>query len=257
MGLRVAAATEVGRVRKHNEDSYITGERMWAVADGMGGQAAGATASRIAIQCLASYDKTGEIGQAQISALVEHINDKILQYSAKHPKTLGMGTTLAGMALMKLGGQDHWLIFNVGDSRVYLLANGVFRQETIDHSEVQELVNTGRIDQADARTHPNRNILTRCLGTPHSPTVGMRVVPCQPGDRVLVCSDGLTTEVDDGKIGIVLRTAVDPREAVNTLIKEALDSGGRDNISIIVVEIDEEQEGLMEDTLPIMIGGDR
>jgi len=257
MGLQVAAATETGRVRKHNEDSYITGERMWAVADGMGGQAAGATASRIAIQCLASYDTTGEIDQAGITGLVGHINDKILQYSAKHPKTLGMGTTLAGMALTKLGGLDHWLIFNIGDSRVYRLANGELRQETTDHSEVQELVDQGKIDQACARTHPNRNILTRCLGTPQSPVVGMRVVPCQPGDKVLVCSDGLTTEVEDDKIGIVLRTAVDPREAVDTLIKEALTNGGRDNISIIVVEIDEEQEGLMEDTLPIAIMGDR
>jgi len=252
MGLNVAAATDTGRVRRHNEDSYIVGKRLWAVADGMGGQAAGATASRIAVQCLASYDKSGEIDQAAIAALVDQTNAAILAYSARHPKTAGMGTTLAGMALMKLGGGCHWLIFNVGDSRVYRFADGVLHQETIDHSEVQELVNRGEIRQADARTHPNRNVLTRCLGTPCPPTVGMRVVPCQPGDRMLVCSDGLTSEVNDDKIEIVLRTAVDPHQAVDTLIEAALENGGRDNISVIVVGIDEEQERLMEDTLPVM-----
>jgi len=255
MGLQVAAATDTGRVRKHNEDSYVVGERLWAVADGMGGQAAGATASRIAAQCLASYDKTGDIDQGQISSLVGEINSKILAYSARHPKTAGMGTTLAGMALTKLGGQDHWLIFNVGDSRVYRLNGGILRQETTDHSEVQELVNQGKIRPSDARTHPNRNILTRCLGTPCPPLVGMRVVPCQPGDRMLICSDGLTSEVDDGKISVVLRTAVDPREAVDELIEAALENGGRDNVSIIVVGIDEEQEGLVEDTVPVMVMG--
>jgi len=256
MEFQVAAATDIGRVRRHNEDSYVVGERVWAVADGMGGQAAGATASRIAAQCLTSYDKTGEINQAQITALVDQINAEILAYSVKHPKTLGMGTTLAGMALMKLGGGYHWLIFNVGDSRVYRLTGGILHQETTDHSEVQELVNRGEIRRSDARTHPGRNILTRCLGTPHPPVVGMRVVPCQPGDRMLVCSDGLTSEVDDDKINIVLRKAVDPREAVDVLMGAALENGGRDNISIIVVGIGEEQEGLMEDTVPVTIMGD-
>jgi len=256
MELQVAAATDTGRVRKHNEDSYVAGERVWAVADGMGGQAAGATASRIAAQCLASYDKAGEINQTRISALVNEMNARIVEYSARHPKTLGMGTTVAGMALMNLGGQNHWLIFNVGDSRVYRFSDGILHQETIDHSEVQELVNRGTIGKAEARTHPNRNILTRCLGSPHPPTVEMRVVPCQPGDRMLVCSDGLTSEVDDDKIHIVLQTAIDPREAVDTLIKAALDHGGRDNVSIIVVGIEEEQEGPMEDTLPVTVMGD-
>jgi len=252
MGLQVAAATEIGRVRKHNEDSYVAGERIWAVADGMGGQAAGATASRIVAQRILEYDKSGEIDQAQISALVAQMNDEILAYSAKHPKTAGMGTTVAGVAQMRLGGQDHWLIFNVGDSRVYRLTEGVLVQETTDHSEVQDLVDRGEIDPAQARTHPRRNILTRCLGSEQTPAVGMRVVPCLPGDWVLICSDGLTVEVDDDSIGTVLRTASDPREAVSTLIETALENGGRDNISIIIVMIDgSDEERSVEDTLPV------
>ena len=250
MGFQVAAATDKGLIRKNNEDSYVVGKRIWAVADGMGGQAAGGTASRIAAQCVQACDRSGEIDQRQIFALVDQMNSAILAYSAKHPKTLGMGSTVAGVAVMRLGGQDHWLIFNVGDSRVYRLTDGILHLETTDHSEVQELVNRGEINRTQARTHPNRNILTRCLGTPQTPAVGMRVVPCQAGDWILICSDGLTSEVEDDKIETVLRSVATPEQAVNQLIQAALEKGGRDNISIIIVGADG-QEGLMEDTVPV------
>ncbi|MCL2736597.1 MAG: protein phosphatase 2C domain-containing protein [Propionibacteriaceae bacterium] len=236
--LRVAAGSDTGKVRERNEDSYLVGKRVWAIADGMGGQAAGATASRIAVACLAEYDRTGTMGHAHISTLLAQINDKILEYAVEHPSAAGLGTTVAGMAWMDLAGQAHWLVFNIGDSRVYRMTDEGLVQETTDHSEAQILVELGRIHPDQARTHPTRHMLTRSLGSAPTPQAGMRLVPCVPGERMLICSDGLTGEVDDRAIESVLRTVTDVHEAVDTLIAMALAQGGRDNVSAILVDID-------------------
>ncbi|MDR0286084.1 MAG: protein phosphatase 2C domain-containing protein [Propionibacteriaceae bacterium] len=235
--LRVAAASQEGLVRTRNEDAYVVGRHLWAVADGLGGQAAGAVASRIAARCLTAYDNLDEVDQLGIAALMGRVNEDILEYGAKHPRSAGLGTTVAGVAQLQLAGRDHWLVFNVGDSRVYRLADGCLTQETVDHSEVQRLVDEGSITPEEARTHPDRNVLTRCLGTAQVPSVEMRVVPAGPGDRLLVCTDGLTAELDDGTIASVLSMASGPDEAVGQLVAGALSNGGHDNVTVIVVEV--------------------
>lgn len=259
---QVAAGSHPGKVRERNEDTCIVGERVWAIADGMGGAAAGGMASQIAAGCVEAFDKAhrGEaFGRQQISDLLVQVNSAILGYASRHPKAAGMGTTIAGVAPVALAGLQHWLVFHVGDSRVYRWSEGNLNQETTDHSEVQLLVDQGLLAKAEARTHPQRNVLTRCLGTPQAPIPGMRVVPCQAGDRILICSDGLTAEVEDDIIERVLRTTPNSRQAVDRLISVALDNGGRDNVSVIVIEVDAETEasleGNLEDTLPMDLGG--
>jgi len=257
--LEAAAATDAGCVRTHNEDAFLVGQQVWAVADGMGGQAAGEAASRIAMDCVRQADRSGPIDQAGIADLVARINQRILDFGARHPDAVGLGTTLAGVGLMTLAGQAHWLVFNVGDSRVYRLTGGVLHQETTDHSEVQGLVDDGHITAEAARTHPRRNVLVRALGSPEPPRADIRLIPYLAGDTVLVCSDGLSTEVADVTIEEILLTTPDPREAVDALVAAARANGGRDNITAIVIGVGgarEEAECTVEDTLPIQVVGE-
>jgi len=255
-GLSVAAASDVGLVRSQNEDSYVAGHHLWAVADGMGGQAAGRMASQIAIRHLVAADADG-LDQARVAGLFDEINQDILGYGRSHPAAAGLGTTLAGIALVALAGQAHWLVFNIGDSRVYRLTGGRLHRETNDHSETQALVDMGTITAAQARTHPSRNVLTRCLGAPQKPRADMRLVPYLPGDRLMICSDGLTSEVDDATIERVLLTAPNPDDAATRLIATALQLGGRDNVTVVVIGIGgaegDSNGGLVEDTLPTAV----
>ncbi len=252
--LDVAAESQTGHVRSGNEDSYVAGQHVWAVADGMGGQAAGAVASRIAVRCVQSRDESGPLDQIELGSLLDLINQRILAYGHGHPKAAGLGTTLAGVALTSLAGQSHWLVFNVGDSRVYRLTDGRLRRETVDHSEVQSLIDHGEITFQEARSHPQRNILTRCLGSVHTPKADIKLVPCLPGDRFLICSDGLTGEIDDGIIRDILLEARTSRQATEALVGAALEQGGRDNITVVVVGVDDVDDdlcqSLVEHTLP-------
>jgi len=135
-----------------NEDSYTTGERIWAVADGMGGRAAGSKASEIAIACIQEAEKSSSIDQELIVTLVGRIQQRIHDYAAHHPQAAGLGTTLAGLALVTLAGKAHWLVFSIGDSRVYRLTNGIFERETHDHCEAQLLFDTGRFPKKNYET---------------------------------------------------------------------------------------------------------
>jgi protein phosphatase len=253
--LKAAGGSNVGLVRAINEDAYFMGTKIWAVADGMGGQAAGDVASKIAQQFLEWQDQSGPIGQPQITALLTHINEAILSYGASNPRAAGLGTTIAGIAYTELAGQAHWLIFHIGDSRVYRLHDGQLIRETSDHSEVQALLDKGYISAEEARHHPQRNILSRCLGGREPLKADMRLIPIQSGDRMMICSDGLTTEVEDGIIGSVLTTALNPQQAVDILVTAALERGGRDNVTVIVVEgegdANENYGVLWEDTRPV------
>jgi len=252
--LIVAAASDIGLVRADNEDSFLVGERIWAVADGMGGQAAGRTASQIAIAGLERYDTAGLIDQAGLAALIDTINDDIVAYGKDHPQDSGLGTTLAGVAQVNLAGQQHWLVFHVGDSRVYRLSGQHLIQETTDHSQVQVMIDQGMVTPDEARTHTQRHVLTRCLGGNQPPRPDIRLVPCIDGDRLLVCSDGLTAETDDATIERILLSAASPCNAVDGLIATALSLGGRDNVTVVVIEVvsedDNKGDELVEDTLP-------
>ncbi|MDX1610436.1 MAG: protein phosphatase 2C domain-containing protein [Halofilum sp. (in: g-proteobacteria)] len=227
----VASATAVGRVRDHNEDTVRVNENaaLLLVADGMGGHAAGEVASRIAADMTESA--VVALGSGLGDALVE-ANSAVLTAARDGRGSPGMGTTCAACRRVADGLELAW----VGDSRVYRLRDGHLRRLSHDHSYVQTLVDSGMLAPEDAERHPERNILSLCIGNGElaRTDVGETVHSLQPGDRVLVCSDGLTGELSDATIEDLLVRYPDDREAVNALIDAALDAGGRDNVTVIV-----------------------
>jgi serine/threonine protein phosphatase PrpC len=234
--LRVGSATDTGRVRDLNEDSLLVTERLFAVADGMGGHAAGEVASLIAVETLkATADATPE----SIVEAVRAANRAVRSRSEEDPDTRGMGTTLSVVGLVpgEGGGREEIVVANVGDSRVYRLHQGELEQVSEDHSLVQDLVREGRLTAAEARVHPNRNVVTRTIGIDANVDVDWWIIDPAAGDRYLVCSDGLTDEVEDHAIARVLHTVKDTDEAARQLVDLANAAGGRDNITVLVVDV--------------------
>jgi protein phosphatase len=191
----------VGAVRAVNEDACLAAAHLALVADGMGGHARGDVASRIAIDAFRPLGSRTDLTPDDIHRALKAANDGIVANGIDHPERSGMGTTLTGLALVEYAGSQHWLLFNVGDSRVYrVLASGSASLLTHDHSEVQELVDAGRLTDAQARVHPLRNIVTRSLGTDPAPDVDVWIFPPSAADAFVVCSDGLTNELSDDEI---------------------------------------------------------
>ena len=247
------ARTDVGRRRVLNEDSILDGPHMWAVADGMGGHAAGDVASRLVIESLRQLAGASHaiVRPSDIPDALNQANETILHHTRLNPTTAGMGSTVAGLAEVVVGGQPHWAVFNVGDSRVYRCFGGAMSRATTDHSEVEELLMAGRLTEDEARTYEARNVITRSIGTDPAPEVDLWVLPQSPGERFLVCSDGLTSELDDSQIAEVLLSVADPGEAADRLMASTLEAGARDNVSIIVVDVfGDGPEDLDEKTLP-------
>lgn len=236
--LRVGAATDTGRIRDHNEDSALAEGGIFLVADGMGGHAAGEVASGIVVATMRELVGRAELTSDDVTRQLVRANEGILGAVRSHPEQKGMGTTAAGLALVTAGGADHWAIFNVGDSRVYRSIDGTLTQVTIDHSEVQELTDAGVITAAEARVHPARNVVTRSLGTDYAYQPDMWVLPPYAGERFVICSDGLTNEVDDDGMREILQANPDPQAASEELVRAAVEAGGRDNITVVVVNLD-------------------
>ncbi len=234
--VRVGTATDVGRHRTLNEDAMYAGHRLFVVADGMGGHAAGDVASSLAVETLRRVDRAGLTAE-DVRDAVTAANDAVLTHAHANPGSEGMGCTLAGAALVEACGSPHWAVFNVGDARVYLSDVGQLTQLTTDHSEVEELVAAGQITRAEARRHPLRNIVTRAIGEVPAAPLDLVLVPVSAGQRVLVTSDGLTGEVEDAQIEQVLATSPDPEVAADGLIRLALEAGGHDNITVVVVDV--------------------
>ena len=240
--LRVGAATDVGAVRDHNEDALLAEDTVLVVADGMGGHAAGEVASRIAVETFGELvghtDRTAE----EVVDRIGRAHDTIVGSAREHPEQRGMGTTTTGLVLVTEDDEPVWLAFNVGDSRLYTLRAGELSQVSVDHSEVQELVDAGVITPDEAAVHPARNIVTRSLGAPtHHPDVWL--LPVTPGETLLLCSDGLTNELTDGQVRDILLGHPDPAEAAEELVRSAVTAGGRDNVSVVVAVIDDEATG--------------
>ncbi len=233
--VQVSARTDRGKLRQHNEDALTIGERLWAVADGMGGQAAGEVASSVVSQQLQMAGAKGIHDAQTLSTVLARINEQILDYGHAHPVAVGLGSTVAGLALIEVGGLPHWMVFNIGDSRVYRFTDDGLSLITRDHSEVGELLAQGKVTAEQARKHPNRNILTRCLGSSPAPRADIRILPTALPEQFVICSDGLSTEVTDAEIGQVLMTTTGPDDTVDRLLALALERGGRDNISVIAV----------------------
>jgi serine/threonine protein phosphatase PrpC len=239
------AATSVGRVRQVNEDSYLAVPPLFVVADGMGGHGAGNVASRIAVEEMAACAAMRPLFAEAVLTALEHANRNIIERDEANR----MGTTVTGLAALETAGGDHLMVFNVGDSRVYRLAEGRLEQLTVDHSEVQELVLAGEITREQARTHPRRNVITRALGSDPGLLADHWLLPAVSGDRYLACSDGLSSELPDEEIQALL-TAVSPQQAAEALVAAANAAGGRDNVTALVMDTDSDDGDADETTLP-------
>jgi len=237
MDIMVGAQTDAGRVRSHNEDSYFTGQQIWAVADGMGGQAAGEVASAIVIDHLRAADSAGPLAPDDLGTLITDINASILEYANANPAAAGLGSTVAGIALITVDDVRHWSVFSVGDSRVYRFAGGQLTRQTVDHNEAEELIEAGQLDPAEAVDHPGRFVLTRALGSKPAPHPDIRLLPQGEEETFLICSDGLTSEVPDETITTALRDYPQPHDAAERLIDLALMHGAQDNVTAIVVTL--------------------
>jgi protein phosphatase len=232
----VGGATDIGRVREGNEDSYLVDDPMGlvAIADGMGGHRAGEVASATALEALrASVNRGRPLREA-----IKDANDAVYAKSTTDAELGGMGTTLTAATL---AAGNTLLVGHVGDSRAYLLRDGEFRQITTDHSRVQELVEDGRLTADEAAVHPMRNIVTRAVGVDSSVEVDVYPIQLRPGDRVLFCSDGLTDMLHDDFISTVLRREDDPTRAAKLLIDAANNAGGVDNITVVVISVTDEE----------------
>lgn len=260
--LESGSASDRGLRRELNEDALIAAEPIFAVADGMGGHEAGEVASGI---CVRTLRESGIPGRLHVVLSADGLQELISRADRNIREATGgnAGTTLTGVVLVEESGYPYWLFFNVGDSRTYRLRHGELAQVTVDHSEVQELVDGGRITAAQAHVHPRRHVVTRALGAGPDTGADFWLRPVEPDDRILVCSDGLTGEVAADRISEILQTVADPGEAAEALVQAALRAGGRDNISVVVIDardvgVREEpgdaghpgRHALTEDTLP-------
>ncbi|MEE1620003.1 PP2C family protein-serine/threonine phosphatase [Zafaria sp. Z1313] len=241
-------ATDRGLRRELNEDAFLADRFLFAVADGMGGHEAGEVASSICVRTLAEgQDRTdGPLTAEGLQALMQQADRAIREAAGSRA-----GTTLSGAAVVYEGGAPYWLVFNVGDSRTYLMTRGRLAQVSVDHSEVQELVDGGHISAEEALVHPRRHVITRALGTGDDSEADFWMLPVREGDRLLICSDGLTGEVGDEDIAEVVGRQAAPQDAVGELVQAALRAGGRDNITVIVVDVvHEHDDDALSDTAP-------
>ena len=237
------AATSVGRVRQVNEDRFLAVPPLFVVADGMGGHGSGDVASTIAIQEMSACAALRPLFTEAVLTALEHANRHIMESD----EATRMGTTVTGLAGLETAGGDHLMVFNIGDSRVYRLAGHRLEQLTVDHSEVQELVLAGVITKEQARTHPRRNVVTRALGSESGLLPDHWPLPAVTGDRYLICSDGLFSELPDEVI-LPLLAAGAPQQAADALVAAACDAGGHDNVTVVVVDIDADDAAV--ETIP-------
>ena len=244
MQWRAVAQTDRGRQRPRNEDAFLLRREanLFAVADGMGGHAAGDVASRLAIQYLSdAFPRapspliTAPTLSRRLVAAFESVNNVLLQHAESHPACAGMGTTLT--ALVPLRATAQCVIAHIGDSRVYRSRAGELVQLTTDHTWVQQQVAAGTLTPVEARHHPYAPVLTRVLGTPPPITPDTYVVDTLPGDIFLLCSDGLTAMVEDEDLAVMLARALPLEQHARDLIDAANLRGGRDNITTVLLDV--------------------
>lgn len=226
------SATDRGG-REVNEDALLAFPPVFLVADGMGGHDAGDLASRIAVEEFAQLAGRPSAAPDEVHACFGRAADRM---RAEFTGGRQGGTTVAGAAVAELDGEAYWLVFNVGDSRVYRFAGGALEQVSVDHSVAQELADAGLLRAEQVAAHPDRHVLTRALGTGEPPEPDYWLIPAGPADRLLVCTDGLTRELSDDEIAGVLAGEADPRRAADGLVADAVVRGARDNVSVVVVD---------------------
>jgi serine/threonine protein phosphatase PrpC len=261
---RAAAVSHVGKIRSNNQDSGYAGHDLFVVADGMGGHAGGDVASAIAVNRIREadrpYETASEAEFALQSALIA-ANSLLAETVFEHPELTGMGTTVS--AMIRVG--DQIALAHIGDSRIYLYRDGELKQVSIDHTFVQRLVDSGRITEEEAMVHPRRSVLMRVLGdVDASPEIDTWILDTRPGDRWLICSDGLSGVVknDDLKSALASRDA--PRQVAEKLIRQSLDAGAPDNVTVVLLDVADVAPGdVLKDPVtvgsasaPLSFGGD-
>ncbi|MFT4260073.1 PP2C family protein-serine/threonine phosphatase [Microbacterium sp.] len=232
-----AAISHTGKVRSNNQDSGYSGANLFVVADGMGGHAGGDVASSLAIQRLQPLDRpyrSTDDAQASLQAATTTAAGDLIRAAKERPELAGLGTTLSAIIMV----DDYAVIGHIGDSRIYLYRDDALTQITTDHTFVQRLVDSGRITPEEARYHPRRSVLMRVLSDMDAdPELDMFVMHTQPGDRWLLCSDGLSGVVDEAHILKAMRLGAAPGRTADSLLKQALDGGAPDNVTIVIVDV--------------------
>ena len=252
--------THVGQVRDGNEDNYVSIDGLYFVADGMGGHSAGEVASEIAVRILQEVYTDPKVRVSSPGLLADAIstaNTAIFMEAMHDSSKAGMGTTLTGLAVTNAP-DNQIVVANVGDSRTYLWRHGELRQVTKDHSHVQTLVDRGAITRAEARVHFQRNIVLRAMGIESWVDIDTFPMTVEDGDRYIMCSDGLVDEADDDEIEAEIRLSVSVQDLADRLVDLANRNGGRDNITVVVVDfevVDNEDLVASEPVLPVINDG--
>jgi serine/threonine protein phosphatase PrpC len=226
--IEIGSATDIGRVRERNEDSLLIHPPLFIVADGMGGHRGGDVASRIAVETM---ERLEDEDRASLAEHVRGANRAVWQRAGEDQRLSGMGTTLTAV---RIDG-DHLTLAHVGDSRAYLLRDGTLSKLTTDHTLVERMLKAGEITPAEAEVHPHKNVMTRALGTEEDVEVDEEGVSLEDGDRLLLCSDGLTGMVTEDQIQAILEASPEPQNAAERLVRAANRAGGVDNISVVVL----------------------
>jgi serine/threonine protein phosphatase PrpC len=246
--LHYGAATDVGRVREVNEDSYLAAPPLFVVADGMGGHDGGDVASGIVVEEFARLAEEGydpRLGSEAVARTLAACHDRITAYADEQAERTGRDFQAGTTAVVALLVEDDeagdrtpkWLLANLGDSRIYRFVDGELEQVSVDHSLVQELVDEGSITREEMAAHPARHVVTRALGGPELLDADYFLLPLPHAERLVLCSDGITEMIDDDVVAGILGEATDPRDAADRLVAEAVRAGGRDNATAVVVDV--------------------
>lgn len=234
VAVQCGAATDIGLRRKLNEDAYIAASPLFLVADGMGGHQAGEVASAAVIDEFSRLVGRPSVSVDDLRSTFDRARRRVEGLSTGSGASAG--TTLSGVAIADIDGDGYWLAVNVGDSRTYRLSDGVLEQISVDHSVVQELIDRGELDEAQATKDARRNVITRAIGAGSDGDPDYWLIPAEEGDRILICSDGLSSELNTARIDAILREEAHPQAAATRLVHEAVLHGGRDNITVLVVD---------------------
>lgn len=234
MIVSAGSSTHAGNRRLLNEDSFFASAPVFVVADGMGGHEAGELASAAVIGEFARFERQPSLILDDVRSALARARDAVDGLS-----TTGngrAGTTISGVVMAAVDGMGYWLALNIGDSRTYRFSAGELEQISVDHSVVQELIESGELSVADAATDRRRNIITRAIGAGSGGEADYWMFPAELGDRMMICSDGLSSELSDDRIREVLASEPDPQTAADVLVDEAVRAGGRDNVTVIVAD---------------------
>lgn len=256
MEITWGAATDVGKVRRLNEDSFLDVLGAFVVADGMGGHQAGDVASRLTIEAVKDMLAEGRPDVGTIASLVQRANDSVRTHAGSAGQH-GMGSTLVGAFVVQNADEESLVIVNVGDSRCYSLVDGIVSQVTVDHSLVQELVDAGEIPPEAAATHPERNVVTRAIGIEDVVAGDFFVLPPLPHVRLLLCSDGVSGELSADRLAELLTTLDDPMDVAVALIAAVLEGRAADNATAIVVDIRRSDVAVLDELNGLDVTGPR